>query len=303
MCLSGFRGTSIPEKQGLRDLSPERGFKMTLEFYDAFRGVGPIKYLCFAVYKTSKFINMYSSCFEWKRTGSVTGESTQSWPGQFLHNLQIHKYVFRLFWMEENWVCDGGEYTKLTWPNFYTTSKFINMYSGCFERKRVCDGGQYAKLTWPNFYETSKVIHMYSGCFEWKRTGSVTVESTQSWPCQNLRGDLRKRIPMMYTCCYIENFSRTLMTMTWRLWLKKINLAPFENTVPIVGWMCRSRKTLSSDVSIFVFNKKPAIFWSGHYKFILEWIYKTIYKTNIYWIYTNKMWWDYIMFLGMSFFF
>jgi len=81
MCLSGFRGTSIPVKQGLRELSPERGFKMTLEFYDAFRGVGPIKYF-FAVYKTSKFINMYSGCFEWKRTGSVTGESTQSWPGQ-----------------------------------------------------------------------------------------------------------------------------------------------------------------------------------------------------------------------------
>ena len=58
--------------------------------------------------------------------------------------------------MEENRVCDGGEYTKLTWPNFYTTSKFINMYSGCFEWKRVCDGGKYAKLTWPNFYETSK---------------------------------------------------------------------------------------------------------------------------------------------------
>jgi hypothetical protein len=42
--------------------------------------------------------------------------------------------------MEENRVCDGGVYTKLTWPNFYTTSKFINMYSGCFEWKRVCDG-------------------------------------------------------------------------------------------------------------------------------------------------------------------
>ena len=82
--------------------------------------------------------------------------------------------------MEENRVCDGGEYTKLTWPNFYTTSQFTNMCSGCFEWKRVCDGGQYAKLTWPNFYETSKVIHTYSGCFEWKRTGSVTGESTQS---------------------------------------------------------------------------------------------------------------------------
>jgi hypothetical protein len=45
MCLSGFRGTSIPVKQDLRELSPERGFKMTLEFCDAFRGVGPIKYL------------------------------------------------------------------------------------------------------------------------------------------------------------------------------------------------------------------------------------------------------------------
>jgi hypothetical protein len=29
MCLSGFRGTSIPVKQGLRELSPECGFKMT----------------------------------------------------------------------------------------------------------------------------------------------------------------------------------------------------------------------------------------------------------------------------------
>jgi hypothetical protein len=202
MCLSGFRGTSIPVKQGLRELSPERGFKMTLEFYDAFRGVGPIKYFCFAVYKTSKFINMYSGCFEWKRTGSVTGESTQSWPGQiftqppnswicipvvlngtepglwrwsvhkvdlakflrnlhkvipmhsgwfewnrtgsvtvestqirrvdlakFLRNLQIFtkppkSYIwFRLFWMEENRICDGGEYAKLTWPNFTRRSK------------------------------------------------------------------------------------------------------------------------------------------------------------------------------------
>jgi hypothetical protein len=34
--------------------------------------------------------------------------------------------------------------------------------------------------------------------------------------------------------------------------------------------MCRSRKAFSSDVSIFVFNKKPVIFWSGHYKFILD---------------------------------
>ncbi len=100
MCLSGFRGTSIPVKQDLRELSPERGFKMNLEFYDTFRGVGPIKFF-FAVYKTSKFINMYSGCFEWKRTGSVTGESTQSWLVKFLHNLQFHKYVFRLFWMEE----------------------------------------------------------------------------------------------------------------------------------------------------------------------------------------------------------
>jgi len=175
MCLSGFRGTSIPVKQGLRELSPERGFKMTLEFYDAFRGVGPIKYFCFAVYKTSKFINMYSG---WREPGLWRWRVHKVDLAKFLHNLQIHKYVFRLFWMEENRVCDGGEYTKLNWPNFYTTSKFINMYSGCFEWKRVCDGGEYAKLTWPNFYETSKVMHMYSGCFEWKRTGSVTVEST-----------------------------------------------------------------------------------------------------------------------------
>jgi hypothetical protein len=68
-----------------------------------------------------------------------------------IQNLQIHKYVCRLFWMGENRVCDSGEYTKLTWPNFM-------------------------------------------------------VESTQSWPGQILRGDLRKRIPMMYKCCYIENF-------------------------------------------------------------------------------------------------
>ena len=86
MCLSGFRGTSIPVKQCLRELSPERGFKMTLEFYDTFRGVGPIKYFCSVVYKTSKFINMYSGCFECK-VDLV----------KFLHNLQIHKYVFRLF--------------------------------------------------------------------------------------------------------------------------------------------------------------------------------------------------------------
>jgi hypothetical protein len=73
--------------------------------------------------------------------------------------------------MEENRVCDGGEYTKLTWPNFYTTSKFINMYSGCFEWKRTYTKLTCTKLTRANFYETSKVIHMYSGCFEWKRTG------------------------------------------------------------------------------------------------------------------------------------
>ncbi len=48
------------------------------------------------------------------------------------------------------------------------------------EENRVCDGGEYTKLTWPNFYKTSKFINMYSGCFEWKRTGSVTGESTQS---------------------------------------------------------------------------------------------------------------------------
>jgi hypothetical protein len=103
---------------------------------------------------------MYSGCFEWNRTGSVTVESTQIRRfdlAKFLRNLQIFtkppkSYIwFRLFWMEENRVCDGGEYTKLTWPNFYTTSKFMNMYSGCFE---------------------------------WNRTGSVTVECTQSWPGQ-----------------------------------------------------------------------------------------------------------------------
>jgi hypothetical protein len=105
-------------KQGWTELSPECGFKMPSEFYDVFRGVGPIKYFCSAVY-----------------------------------NLQIHKYVWWLFWMGENRVCDGGENTNLTRPNFYKTSKFINMYSGCFE---------------------------------WERTGSVTVESTQSWPGQIL---------------------------------------------------------------------------------------------------------------------
>jgi hypothetical protein len=60
--------------------------------------------------------------------------------------------------MEENRVCDGGEYTKLTWPNFYTTSKFINMYSGCFEWKRVCDGGEYAKLTCAKFLRNLQIF-------------------------------------------------------------------------------------------------------------------------------------------------
>ena len=54
---------------------------------------------------------------------------------------------------------------------------------------------------------------------------------------------------------------------------EKINLSLFENTAPIVGKMFRSRKALSSDVSIFVFNKKPAIFWS--------WYLKLHYRVNI----------------------
>ncbi len=48
-----------------------------------------------------------------------------------IQNLQIYSvshekgdsnHVCRLFWMGENWVCDGGEYTKLTWPNFTVKS-------------------------------------------------------------------------------------------------------------------------------------------------------------------------------------
>jgi hypothetical protein len=84
MCLSGFRGTSIPVKQGLRELSPERGFKMTLEFYDAFRGVGPIKY-CFAVYKTSKFINMQNRIIE------VYYESIKREPKRIIRNNNFDK--------------------------------------------------------------------------------------------------------------------------------------------------------------------------------------------------------------------
>ncbi len=48
-------------------------------------------------------------------------------------------------------------------------------------------------------------MNIHAGCFEWVRTGSVTVENTQSWHDQILRADLRKRIPMTYTCCYIDN--------------------------------------------------------------------------------------------------
>ncbi len=70
-------------------------WNMSSEFYDAFRGVGPIKRFCSVMYTQTLQIHnmchmrkgipiMYAVCFEWKRTGSVTVESTQSWPGQIL---------------------------------------------------------------------------------------------------------------------------------------------------------------------------------------------------------------------------
>jgi hypothetical protein len=52
--------------------------------------------------------------------------------------------------------------------------------------------------------------------------------------CQILRGDLRKRIPIMYTC-YIENFFEDVDDHDMTPVTEEINLVPFENTDPIVG--------------------------------------------------------------------
>jgi len=55
---------------------------------------------------------------------------------------------------------------------------------------------------------------------------------------------------------------------------ENFNLGRFDSSVTKLALTCRSRKTISSDVSIFVFNKKSDMFWSEHYKFILEGICK-----------------------------
>ena len=40
---------------------------------------------------------------------------------------------------------------------------------------------------------------------------------------------------MMYTCCYIENFFEDVDDHDMTPVTEEINLAPFENTTPIVG--------------------------------------------------------------------
>ena len=54
---------------------------------------------------------------------------------------------------------------------------------------------------------------------------------------------------------------------------EKFNLAPFEISVTKLVLTCRSRKAFSNDVSLFLFKKKPVIFWS--------WYLKLHYRVNI----------------------
>jgi hypothetical protein len=64
---------------------------------------------------------------------------------------------------------------------------------------------------------------------------------------------------------------------------EKFNLAPFEISVTKLVLTCRSRKALSNDVSLFVFNKKPVIFWS--------WYLKLHYRVNIQNLIINNKFW------------
>ena len=61
---------------------------------------------------------------------------------------------------------------------------------------------------------------------------------------------------MMYPCCYMDKLLEDVENMTSVT--EKMNLTPFENRATTVAQMCRSRKELSNDVSIFVFIKSQS---------------------------------------------